>query len=329
MFDFLNPTLSKTLLDSAEKGDPEAQYAVAFTIFHAIELNTFDSDLVERALGYLRELATQAYLQGIAACELGSLYCQGKFVEKDYKKALLWFRTSILSHQPYGYISLADCFFHGYGVQQDYIQAYDYYFKSSFFKTVEAYFNIATMFRNGLFVIKDETYALMLYTHILDSELGLFFKYGIPTDALIYSFLYLGECYLFGYGTDFNVMKANDCFSKVKQIIESNNLKPKLSSFFSSLLEASPFSDNTSRACFPINEESMFDFAPTDCQIAVIEELHDYENLTKKMLLTDSHKKSDLKKLQNLYTQISYFEKDYTFMEFLRSKIDVNDGQAR
>jgi len=113
------------MLDKAHAGDIEAQYKAATYIIYDIEPEKCDSDLIERAIGYLKNAAMNNYFHGLAATVLADLYYDGKYVDQDFRAAILWYRTSILAMNPVGYFGMGRCYYHGHGVAKDYARAFD------------------------------------------------------------------------------------------------------------------------------------------------------------------------------------------------------------
>ena len=201
----------------AEMGDIDAQFAVAQHIIYELHPDNDEKELIDKAVKYYRNAAMSGYYNGIAAEELGSLYYEGKYVERDYNKAIMWFRTSINKLMPTGYFNLGRCFYYGHGVEKDLAKAFDLYFKGAMTGYINNYVMLADMYKNGEFVDKDAAFAVKLYQYVYDLTLSEYKRINIWSDAYGLACLRLGAAYLFGVGAVKNIDETNYLLSEAKE----------------------------------------------------------------------------------------------------------------
>ena len=204
------------MIKRADEGDTMAQYFTAFYILNQMERSDYDKDIIDRAFSYLRAAAMSSYFRGVAAIDLGGFFHSGQYVEQDFKKAVMWYRTAAQSQNPIGYYCLGQCFYRGHGVELNHAKAYD-----NFFKGTMKGFNInsvvaSDMFKNGEFVEKDMQFAATLYKRVYEEELGFFAINDFYSDTYGQVCLRLGECYLHGIGVAPDTEKANFYFKEAK-----------------------------------------------------------------------------------------------------------------
>lgn len=170
------------LIKKADGGDAEAQYNAAYHILYDMELGENDAEIIGRAISFLRNSAMSGYCQGLAALELGDLYYHGKRIAKDYKQAVMWYRTAAQKRHPIAYYRLGNCYCYGYGVIEDYAKAFVYFNKGA-----EGYINnfirLADMYWNGQYVPQDKNFALTLYRYVYDEEIKFYEKHEMFSNA--------------------------------------------------------------------------------------------------------------------------------------------------
>ena len=313
----------------AEAGDIEAQYTVARHVFYELEPGKKEKELIEKAVMYYRNAAMNGYFHGIAAEELGTLYYEGKYIEQDYQKAVMWFRTSINKLLPIGYFKLGQCFYYGHGVEQDYAKAFDSYFKGVMTGYINNVLVLADMYMNGVFVIKDEAFAIRLYQDICqDAELD-HDKYGIWADAYGLACLRLGAAYLFGCGVEQDIDEANHQFSEAKTH-EKNYRKAFFSSANAvtkelvSLMDQAPFHEGF------IPEVTGYD---ETCNVktagAETDDLGTYMSLARTLLREHDNRGNIYENLANVYGHLTCFESDDGFIAHCHKKaVKTEKGKA-
>ena len=205
------------IIKKAESGDPEAQYEAAIYILYEVKPDNSDAELVDRALGFLKNAAMSGYNGGEAALRLGHFF-DGNLPVQDYKQAVIWYRTATLKLEPMAYFFLGLCYYFGKGVEKDFAKAFDCFFKSATQNFINAYYMLGDMFKKGEFVEHDPVFAFKLYQYVSNDEMDLFEDYDYkPTYPSIC--LRLGEAYLYGIGVERNIEKANHYFSEAKEYL--------------------------------------------------------------------------------------------------------------
>src|SRR5690625_6853155 len=66
-----------------------------------------------------------------AKSSLGSMYYNGQGVQQDYMQALQWFKKAAQQGYDIAQINLGSMYAHGQGVQQDYMQALQWFKKAA------------------------------------------------------------------------------------------------------------------------------------------------------------------------------------------------------
>lgn len=102
---------------AASKGDIASAYQYAKAVLNS---NGY-SDKKQEAIIYLIKAAEAGNAQ--AQCDLGTYYYQGKYVTKDFEKAVEWFRKSAVGEWALGHWNLALCYMDGVGVVKNYDEA--------------------------------------------------------------------------------------------------------------------------------------------------------------------------------------------------------------
>ena len=143
------------MIKKADARDAEAQYNAADHILQKISLdknNPDDKEIIARAIEYLRNAAMDGYFQGVAALELGEQYYSGQYIEKDYRQAVIWFRTATQKRHPIGYYRLGCCFYHGHGISQSYAKAFDSFFKGALTGYINNYIKLGDHKKDLVFI---------------------------------------------------------------------------------------------------------------------------------------------------------------------------------
>lgn len=304
-------------VEEAEKGDGEAQYHVAVHIFNEVDLSEDDTEIIERALGYLRKSAMSGYAQAVAAVELGELYYKGKHIPQDFQKALVWFRTAAQHLHPIGYYNLGECFFHGRGIPQDYAKAFDCYAKGALQNYTNAFIILGDMFKEGLFVERDPRYAVKLFYRVFDSDWGLYEKYDILTDAYGQACLRLGELYLHGSGVAKNVKEANRFFADAKKFDKDVGFMDNETPALLDLMHGAPYPENEAEDKNDIEVEARsWHDMEFDNENVPTDSLEAYFYIIEYLLLHREKSIEPYKCLAELYHKLFCFETDQPFVEF-------------
>jgi len=117
----------------------------------------------ERGIKWLIAAAEQSDpLAGDAACTLGMLYEEGKYVEQDSATAVKWFSVAAEKESAWGALNLAECYLAGRGVEKNTEKAADLFVYVTSIATAEqqscaarAAFVLGGMYLHGNGVAKD------------------------------------------------------------------------------------------------------------------------------------------------------------------------------
>jgi uncharacterized protein len=115
-----------------------------------------------RALAFLRQAANGNY--GLAQHMLGSLYEQGRHVERSQQTAFTWFERAANNQVKEAYSDLATQLYLGRGIAQDYAKSAYWYEKSADAGDASAQYILASMYETGLGVTADLQTALTWYS---------------------------------------------------------------------------------------------------------------------------------------------------------------------
>ena len=184
--------LGKVYADDKEKSD--AYYKQALNGF--LELEPMSQKL-------------QPYLQ----YRIGKMYCYGLGTEQNYAESFGWFLKSAYAGNKYAQFSLANQYYYGNGFYKDKQQAMQWYMKAAEQGLPYAAYAVAQMYASGEAVLQDEAAAQQYYAQALDGFLKLE-KSDRADDNLLYK---LGRMYRYGLGTDEDVSKALEYFSRAAE----------------------------------------------------------------------------------------------------------------
>ena len=114
----------------------------------------------EKYMRYLNALSD--FGNGIYKISLGLEYVRGLYVERDIEKAIELFETAVKLGKTFGYSCIADLYFDGEHVPQDYKKAKQYYEKDGPEELAPLY-RLAIIYDEGLETEKNPKKALELY----------------------------------------------------------------------------------------------------------------------------------------------------------------------
>jgi len=178
-----------------------------------------DTELIDRALGFLRSAAMSGYGKGEAACELAGLFHIGQYVASDYKQAVTWYRTAAQKLNNEAYFFLGYCYYFGEGLEKDFAKAFDYFFKGAMTGCRNGFYMLGDMFKNGEFVDRNPALAFRLYLNTYYYEMDSFENENYYSSAYPSVCLRLGEAYLYGIGVERSIEEANEYFSGAKKYL--------------------------------------------------------------------------------------------------------------
>ncbi len=147
--------------------------------------------------------------------DLGDFYFEGLFdskdgaeiciLEKNLKKAVMWYHSAALKGDGRAYNKLGDCYYNGTGVEQNYEEAAIYYQRAcEWYNFGESKYKLAKCYANGHGVKKNEETAFQWYKKAAQSG---------RTEAKYQ----LAECYYYGFGTEQNYVAAIEIYQKIAE----------------------------------------------------------------------------------------------------------------
>lgn len=107
--------------ETAERGDPAAQYRLGLALFQE-HRESGDREVLEEALRWLNEAANQGHAR--AQFALGAMYEEGRGVIQDYVEAAKWFRKAADQAESDALYRLGRMSEEGKGGPKDMVEAY-------------------------------------------------------------------------------------------------------------------------------------------------------------------------------------------------------------
>ncbi len=186
------------------------------------------------------EYYTQAALQGDKDCQykVGLMYYNGEGTAQDYVKALEFYKMAASQGIREATYMEGWLYFNGWGCEQDYLKAFDCFTQiaeKNDSTAASANNVIGYMYYHGKGVKQDYAKALLYmqealqrgldrassyfgicYYHLQDYARAVEWLEKLPQSDPDYDKgqQYLGECYLYGRGTDVDKQKAIECFTR-------------------------------------------------------------------------------------------------------------------
>jgi serine/threonine protein kinase len=102
--------------------------------------------------------------------EVGSVYYNGKFRAKDYKKAFEYFEKGAALNDPKAEVMLGNMYFMGLGVPENYGEAIRYYFSAADHGNSVAMYALGLAFLNGSGVTEDPLEARKWFQKVIDKN---------------------------------------------------------------------------------------------------------------------------------------------------------------
>jgi len=167
----------QSLLVSAKKGEPIAQYNLGVIYFNG--LYGLKKDYYQSFEWY-----SKSAIQGFAPSqtELAKMYRDGKGVNQDGSKALKWFTKAAEQDDTHAKYNLGSMFLNGEAISADYSRALYWFQEAAKHGHVSAQYNLGIMFRDGKGMQKDgykavEWFKLAAGQGDLDSQYNLAMMY--------------------------------------------------------------------------------------------------------------------------------------------------------
>ncbi|MBR4546147.1 MAG: sel1 repeat family protein [Oscillibacter sp.] len=142
-----------------------------------------------------------------AALNLGTLYYNGTYLKQDFEQAVKLYEIAAEAGERRALCNLGYCYYYGRHQPPDYEKAYHYYqLGALLFDDPNCLYKLGDMYRMGLYVAENETYAVRLYFRALDAvnrpEEDDFCRADILER--------IGEAFLYGIAVECDAKKALD-----------------------------------------------------------------------------------------------------------------------
>ena len=160
--------------------------------------------------GFLELEPMSQKLQPYLQYRIGKMYCYGSGTEQNYAESYGWFLKSAFAGNKFAQFSLANQYYYGNGFYKDKQQALQWYMKAAEQGLPYAAYAVARMCTNGEAVVQNEETAQQYYAQALAGFLKLE-ESDRADDNLLYK---LGRMYRYGLGTDEDIPKALEYFSR-------------------------------------------------------------------------------------------------------------------
>lgn len=158
-----------------------------------------------KALPYLQSAAKEGY--GEACYLLGNMYMSGLGVTKNYEIAMRMYHRGL----EFGYLSgdaeIGYMYNLGLGVQKNIHKAVSYYKKSAHKGIADGKLLLGICYWHGNGITQNKDSAFIFIREAIDSVKELTFDSN-------FGYHILGQCYENGYGTNVNIKKAIECYTK-------------------------------------------------------------------------------------------------------------------
>ena len=142
--------------------DPDRAYTVASEGQAVINKNQ-RSKAVMRAVIDALEMGV-AHDHADCVNQLGTLYFLGTGLQQDFERARRLYQKAADLGSPSGIVNLAYLYYYGRGVEVDQVRAFQLFTRAATTADhPEAYWKLADMFRQGIYVDKDDQTAFVLY----------------------------------------------------------------------------------------------------------------------------------------------------------------------
>lgn len=147
---------------------------------------------------------------------IGKLYSFGYGVEQDYSQAAEWYGKAVEEENPFAAYSLACLYNRGQGVDQDHVKAYGLYrIAAEHTKTPNAYaaYELGRMCQDGIGTARDKAASDAWFQKAYNGFLKI--EENMADDKLYYR---LGQMNLNGVGTEVDLMQAKHYFEMAAEL---------------------------------------------------------------------------------------------------------------
>lgn len=139
---------------------------------------------------------------------LGSLYSEGKFVEKDTNKAMTYYLKSAENGCSEACFNLGNFYLDEINPEYDYKKAFEYFTRGAMLgNDASCFYKLGDMYMNGIYVEKNLTLAFDFYEKTLDMLKN--FEYNYQKNILPDVKYKIGKCLFEGTGVEKDLHKAN------------------------------------------------------------------------------------------------------------------------
>ena len=136
--------------------------------------------------------------------EIGWIYENGYGVEQDYAKALEWYTKVAEAGNIYAMNNIGEFYQNGFGVEQDYAKAMEWYTRAAEAGNMYAMHSIGGMYQNGFGVERDYAKAMEWYTRAAEA-------------GNMYAMHSIGGMYQNGFGVERDYAKAMEWYTKAAE----------------------------------------------------------------------------------------------------------------
>ncbi len=134
--------------------------------------------------GFLELEPTANQLRDYVQYRIGKMYAFGYGTEQDYTAAFNWFKKSAAAGNKFAQYSLGSLYFYGNGVVQNYEKAFEYYKLSADQDNAYACYEVAKMFRDGIGIEKNIEQAELYFQNAYNGFLKITAEN--PDDKILY-----------------------------------------------------------------------------------------------------------------------------------------------
>lgn len=192
------------------QGDLDAMFEYA-CLYHLDYPNEITKKIAAKMVKYYETCYEAGNLT--AALNLGAMYYGGEFIPRDFKKAFEYYTIATesdeISTKIRAFCNLGYCYYYGRDIPVDDKKAFNCYMHGAILNDANSLYKIGDMYRYGRFVEKDENLAHEFYKKA---------RQNAYPDEDIYADVCqrIGECFLYGIGTEKDALKAFENLSKAE-----------------------------------------------------------------------------------------------------------------
>ena len=186
-----------------------------------VATSLIDSDMPGDLNEALIELIEELYLCAAARGnpegwnDLGAQYYDGsRGFPQSFKKSVHYYELAAENGSRQAQENLGYCCYYGRNMPVDYERAFHYFALGAFDGHIVSLYKIGDMYLNGYYVQKNEKEAFHIFDHCIQVMTEEAAKYAAGP-----VFLRLGNCFLYGRGTEKDAKTALVCFQKAESFL--------------------------------------------------------------------------------------------------------------